>query len=382
MKYCTKCLYPETKPDLWFDPLTGECSACLAFDERKNVDWKKQAEKFCSIMNAQTYHWPTYDCIVPVSGGKDSHFQILRVLELGYKPLAVTATTDDLSVIGRRNLNNISKLGVDHIEVSVNSLIRRKINKYTLKEIGDISWAEHVTIFTIPIREAMLRNIPFVIWGENPQNEYGGPNEQQKDSTLSRKWLQEFGGLNGLRVSDLIDRDTFYKRDLFQYTYPSNEELSNRPSPIIEVKGLFLGHYFPWDGYENAVLAQNHGFEWYPGPVEGCGVEYENLDNHQTGIHDYFKWLKYGFGRATDIACNHIRRGRMSRQEGKEHILQFDGWFPRTYLGKPLEDILGRIDVTTDEFIQICDKFTNQTIFNPRSKLSPRPRMKHSILEA
>ena len=97
--------------------------------------------------------------------------------------------------------------------------------------------------------------------------------------------------------------------------------------------------------------------------MEGSLVNYENLDNHQTGIHDYFKFLKFGFGRATDLACLHIRRGRLTRQDGIESTRRLDGKFPWEYLGKSLEDILHPLDMTVDEFIRVCDKFTNKKIF-------------------
>ena len=101
--------------------------------------------------------------------------------------------------------------------------------------------------------------------------------------------------------------------------------------------------------------------------VEGSMVNYENLDNHQTGIHDYFKFLKFGFGRATDIACIHIRRGKLNRQEGLNTVKKLDGLFPWTYLGKSLQEILKPLDISVEEFIEICDQFTNKKIFKTDS---------------
>ena len=92
-------------------------------------------------------------------------------------------------------------------------------------------------------------------------------------------------------------------------------------------------------------------------------VNYENLDNHQTGIHDYFKFLKFGFGRATDLACLHVRRGRLTRRDALDIVRRLDGQFPWQYLGKSLADILDPLDLTVDEFVLICDKFTNKKIF-------------------
>ena len=131
----------------------------------------------------------------------------------------------------------------------------------------------------------------------------------------------------------------------------------------VGVTGLFLGYYLPWDGLANALIAQAHGLTTYHRTVEGSMVSYENLDNHQTGIHDYFKFLKFGFGRATDLACLHIRRGRLTRRDALGIVRQLDGKLPWEYLGKSLEDILDPLNMTVDEFIRICDKFTNKKIF-------------------
>lgn len=358
MRYCKLCLYPETKPDLWFDD-HGVCNACLNFQRRAEVDWDQRREEFLRVVDKyRSRDESNYDCIVPVSGGKDSHYQLLRLLEVGMTPLCVTATTDDLSPIGRRNIENMKKLGVDYIEVTTNPVIRRRINKFTLQTIGDISWPEHVTIFTVPVRIAVQHNIPLIVWGENPQHEYGGPAASTTKNVLDRRWLEEFGGLLGLRVSDLAGQVNIEKRDLIQYTYPSDAELAK-----VGVTGIFLGHYFPWDGYRNALYAQGYGFETMPQMVEGALANYENLDNHQMGLHDYFKFLKYGFGRATDIACNHIRRGRLTRRDGLELVKRHDGKFPWTYLGKPIADILGEIDMPVEEFVEICDRWTNKKLF-------------------
>ena len=358
MRYCKLCLYPETKPDLWFDE-AGVCNACLNFDHRISVDWDKRREELLKVIEKyRSQNGSNYDCVVPVSGGKDSHYQLLRLLELGLNPLCVTATTDDLSAIGRRNIENMKKLGVDYIEVTTNPVIRRRINKFTLQTIGDISWPEHVTIFTVPVRIAVQHNIPLIVWGENPQHEYGGPAASTTKNVLDRRWLEEFGGLLGLRVSDLIGQVGIERRDLIQYTYPSDGELAR-----VGVTGIFLGYYFPWDGYRNALFAQGYGFETMPTMVEGALANYENLDNHQMGLHDYFKFLKYGFGRATDIACNHIRRGRLSRRDGLELVKRHDGKFPWTYLGKSINNILDEIDMTVDEFVDICDRWTNKKLF-------------------
>lgn len=358
IRYCTRCVMPDTKPDLVLDS-EGVCNACRSYERRVEIDWNARAKELEQILDRYRSkngtHW---DCIVPVSGGKDSTYQVLRMLQLGLNPLCVTATTCDLSEVGRHNIENIKRLGVDYVEFSPNPQIRRKLNRIGLKLVGDISWPEHVGIFTIPVRAAVHFRVPLIVWGENPQHEYGGPASAAKNKILDRRWLEEFGGLIGLRVQDLYGVDGLSPRDLIPYTYPSDEDLKS-----VGVTGLFLGYYLPWDGYTNALLAQANGFLPHSGIVEGSIVNYENVDNHQTGIHDYFKFLKFGFSRASDIASLHVRRGRITRRDAMDLVRMHDGKFPWTYLGKPLEKILEPLEISLDEFIAICDRFTNRKIF-------------------
>ena len=358
LTYCTRCVMPNTKPDLKLDA-AGVCSACQSFEQRAKVDWAARREEFLAVSRRYRRTGSSgWDCIVPVSGGKDSTYQTIRILQMGLNPLCVTATTCDLSDIGRRNIENLKSLGVDHVEISPNPVVRRKLNRIGLTQVGDISWPEHVGIFTIPVRAAVQFNVPLIVWGENSQHEYGGPAAAAHSKHLDRRWLEEFGGLLGLRVSDLVGVEGIQEKDLIPYTYPSDEELGR-----VGVTGIFLGYYFPWDGYSNALIAQAHGFTTYAKTVEGSVVNYENLDNHQTGIHDYFKFLKFGFGRATDIACLHLRRGRITREDALAMVRQHDGRFPWSYLGKPLEQILAPLDLPVDEFVRICDRFTNKKLF-------------------
>jgi N-acetyl sugar amidotransferase len=357
LSYCVRCVMPSTKPDLYIDG-QGVCNACRAYESRKNVDWIARKNELTSILEKYRSKDGGWDCVVPVSGGKDSTFQVIRVLQLGLNPLCVTSSTCDLSPIGRENIENLKRLGVDHMEFSPNPKIRSKLNRIGLTEVGDIAWPEHVGIFTIPVRAAVQFKIPLIIWGENSQNEYGGPAAAAENNVLSRRWLEEFGGLLGLRVSDLSDAYGIRTSDLIPYQYPSDEELQ-----AVGVTGLFLGHYFQWDGLSNLLISQAHGFKSFNGPVEGSMVNYENLDNHQHGIHDYFKFLKFGFSRATDIACLHVRRNRITREDALSIVKERDGKFPWTYLGKSLADILVPLEMTVEEFIMLCDRFTNKRIF-------------------
>ena len=358
LSYCKSCIMPDSKPDLSFDK-DGVCNACRNYENRSKVNWEERKVELNQLLEKyRSKDNSSWNCIVPVSGGKDSTYQVIRILQLGLNPLCVTSTTCDLSDLGRRNIDNIKNLGVDYVEFSPNPLVRAKLNRVGLIEVGDISWPEHVGIFTIPVRAAVQFNVPLIIWGENSQNEYGGPAASVESNILNRRWLEEFGGLLGMRVTDLIGQEGIEEKHLIPYNYPTDEELTNTG-----VTGLFLGHYLPWDGMSNTLISQANGFASYEKIVEGSMVNYENLDNHQTGIHDYFKYLKFGFGRATDLACIHIRRGRLTREDGINIAKNLDGKFPWEYLGKSLEDILNPLKISLDEFMKLCDQFTNKRIF-------------------
>ncbi|MDD4136684.1 MAG: N-acetyl sugar amidotransferase, partial [Methanoregula sp.] len=204
MHYCRRCVMPDTKPDLSFDK-DGICNACRNFESRGEIDWDARKKELLAILDKyRSKDRKNWDCIIPVSGGKDSTYLVIRMLQLGMNPLCVTATTCDLSAIGRANIENLKTLGVDYIEFSPDKKTRIKLNRIGLKEVGDISWPEHVSIFTIPVQVAVRYNIPLLIWGENSQHEYGGPAAATRSNVLDRRWLEEFGGLLGLRVSDMV----------------------------------------------------------------------------------------------------------------------------------------------------------------------------------
>jgi N-acetyl sugar amidotransferase len=323
-----------------------------------------------------------WDCIIPVSGGKDSTYQVYKILQLGYNPLCIISSTCHLTDIGRENIENLKKIGVDMIEFTANKKTRKEINKIGLETVGDISWPEHIGIFTVPVIFAVKFNIKLIIWGENPQHEYGGPINDVDNNCLDRKWLENFGGLIGLRQSDIVSMsdNKINQKNIIPYVYPSDEEIHK-----VGVTGLFLGYYFTWSGIANAIISQSLGFKTYDKFVEGSACNYENLDNYQTGIHDYFKYLKFGFGRATDLVNNQIRRGILTRADGLEIINKHDGVYPETYLGKSLKEILNYIGMTIEEFDEICDTYTNKDIFqvdenNNLIKINKKPILKRQII--
>ncbi len=357
MNYCKNCIMPDTRPDQYINA-NGICNGCVSFNLLENVDWNKRQKMMLKLIQELNLDKRKWNCVVPGSGGKDSTYQIIRAKELGLNPVFVTASTCDLSGIGRENLENIKKLGFDVVEISNNLKVRSRMNKIGLNLLGDISWPEHVSIFTAPVRFALAYEIPLILWGENSQLEYGGPEEEYENNILDQKWMEEFGGLIGFRVSDLVENHNFTHDEVEIYKYPKKTDLEKK-----SIKGIFLGFYERWDPMKNYKVAKKNGFKSFGNNLEGCYFDFEKIDNFQHGIHDYFKFLKFGFGRATDQLCYMVRRKKISREDAIKIAKNIEGKYPKSYMGKSLKDILNRVNITVEEFNKICDKFTNKKIF-------------------
>ena len=349
---------PNTKPDLFFDE-KGVCDACLSAEQKKTIDWDVRKSEFENdIVKAYKGKTPgNYDCIIPVSGGKDSHYQVYLMKEV-YKmnPLLISFESSLRTPLGRKNLDNIRKaFGVDLIVFEKNWEVYKTMSVEALKRVGDEFWPNHIGIFTVPVRLAVQMKIPLIVWGENSQLEYGGPKAARMAKVLDRRWLEEFGGLLGLRVEDMVGVQGITKENLIPYTYPSQEELL-----AAGIKGIFLGYYFKWDARPQVELMKRYGFAAKEdGPVEGTFTNYENLDEEFQSVHDYLKFVKFGFGRATDHACLDIRNGRMTREEGVRIVKEFDGKFPK----KGMQAFVGYSGMSETEFRDIIDSFTDKALF-------------------
>ena len=356
MKFCKKCLYPNTKPQLQFDE-RGICSACNNYKLKDEVDWGKKKVDLLHILDKyKSKDGSKYDCIIPVSGGKDSTFQTYTIKEtFGLNPLAVNFHPHDQTEIGRKNLENLKQLGVDCIEFSANPLVYSKLAKFGLVELGDFQWPEHIGIFTVPVLVAVRYKIPLIIWGENPQLEYGQPTNIDTDTILDREWNEKNGGyfLDKIKPKDMT-KYGFKTKELIPYIYPSDDDIRR-----IGVTGIFLGSYIKWDLFKQLDFVKELGFSENDEVKEGTYDKWENLDVYFTVFHDYFKFLKYGFGRTTDHASIEIRYERITREQGIELVKKYEGKIPRKYLDKFLKSA----DISEQEFHDICDKFTNKEIF-------------------
>jgi N-acetyl sugar amidotransferase len=355
MRYCKCCIMPNTRPEQVFDE-DGVCDACVSAAKKREIDWEQRRAEFESILVKYRGDGSKYDCIIPASGGKDSCFQALTMRDrFNMNPLLVNHVPCELTDTGWKNLIFMRELGFDTIHVAANIKNYREMVRIGFFKLGDCCWPEHIGIFTAPVRVAVQYKIPLLVWGENSQFEYGGPASKKDNNYLDKNWLEQFQML-GYRISDLKN-DGINLNDVKTFHYPDDTEIRE-----VGVSGLFLGHYVKWDSIENANMVSKLGWSKNPGgPVEGAYNDVENLDCKWVGgLHDYMKFLKYGYGRATDQLCIEIRAGRMARGQAlAEYEKTSEGKIPWKYI----PDFLRYLGITEVEFFNNLDKFTNKKLF-------------------
>lgn len=342
---CKTCCMPNTRPDTPF--MDGECGACVNYKRRHSIDWIARKSDLLRLLERHDGR-----VIVPSSGGKDSTAIAIALKEMGADVTAVTARTCYLTDIGRRNIDNLAR-HVRTVEYVPNMTVRAKLNRLGLELVGDISWSEHAAIFSTPFRAAVQLGIPLIMYGECPQQEYGGPMGSEQAMQMTSRWRAEFGGFLGLRPTDFVGMEGITGRDMQDYEMPESIE---------GIEAHFLGQYLPWSSHRNADVAIANGMESGLPTAANWWAE-ENLDNAQTGLHDYFGWLKYGYGRGCAQISIDVRAGRVRREEAMRWVASHDGRFPEVYAGVSFGEVLDWIGMTRSQFNKIADQFTDWSIF-------------------
>ena len=326
MQYCLRCVYPANSAvPLTFDD-QGVCSGCRVEEEKQRIDWKDRRKLLKQILTE--YKKKTkgpYDCIIPVSGGKDSHWQTHVIkTEFGLNPLLVTFNHEMNTQRGIRNLTNlIKKLKVDNIRFTPNPDLVRKLSKYSLTKMGDIFWHSHCGIYTFPVQIAVKYQIPLIIWGEQGFMDLGGMYSHYDMVEMTNKFRVEHG-LRGYDAKDMVSRrHGISLGDLSWAVYPGDEEIEK-----VGVRGIYLGNFMPWDHVKQTEqMIKLYDFE--TAPHQRSFNYYENVEDFvSNGLNDYLRYLKFGYGRATDHASYEIRRRRMTRKQGIRLVRKYDHVYP------------------------------------------------------
>lgn len=347
MKFCTKCVTPETAESLKFDNL-GACSVCSQIKyKQKVVNWPERGIELDSIISKYKNKYE-YDCILPFSGGKDSTFTLWYIVtQKKLKPLVVRFDHGFYRKKLEENTEKtIAKLGVDFINFKSNSKLVKLIMLESLIRRGDFCWHCHVGISAYPVKVAIEKKIPLIILGE-PSAEYGSFYNYEDIELLNVEKFNKMANL-GINAEDMYgmikDRykdQEFDIRDFEPFKYPSQEEFNKN-----KIMGIYLGSYIPWDVKKQVEIIQKE-LDWNGDDVEGIPPEYhyEKIECYMQGLRDYLKFIKRGFGRTSHLTSIDIRNGRLTRDEAVKLVNAYDGKRP-----KALDFFLKMTGINEDEF--------------------------------
>lgn len=357
MNYCRLCVMPDTKPHLVFDE-SGVCGACLAH-RRKNqaldrIDWAARRDEFETLLaEAAAAGAPHYDVLVPVSGGKDSITQVHRVLGKGLRILAVNVDYGVKTDIGRRNLERIADMGADVVVFRPSQPLHKRLIRLGLEDFGDPDLLSHTLLHAYPLHVAIEYRVPLVLLGENAAFEYSGETGEVGGRTMTRGWFDRYAANQGRTAPVIAAEYGIPPRDLRLYDFPDDLETSG-------TRAHFMSWYFHWDSQEHLEIARRHGFETLPGPAEGTYRDFVGLDEKIHRIHQYLKVLKFGYGRATDHACEDIRNGRLTRDAAMRLVREHD---LRDVSPGLLRDVAEYIELAPGEVAAILERYRNQDIW-------------------
>lgn len=353
MRYCTRCVTPDTRPNIRLNE-EGVCNACLSHASRPAIDWQRRELEFRHVVAQARARSTGYDCVIPVSGGKDSHWQVLRCLEYGLNPLCVTWRTPGRTELGERNLRNLIGLGGDHIDYSINPDVERRFMLRAFEKCGSTAIPMHLALFSIPLRIAERFSIPLVVWGENSAFEYGAADEAHTGFRLTDEWLRHYGVTQGTSAENWVDEE-LTARELTPYFGPPKGALEAR-----DIRAVFLGYYFAWDPDMTRAVAEAHGFRARAeGPRTGY-YGFADIDDHFISLHHYLKWHKFGFSRLFDNLSLEIRNGRLSRAEAVRIIETTGDQTPKD----DIAHFCAFVGISQERFHAIADTFRNPVIWH------------------
>lgn len=352
MRYCQRCILPDTRPNLLLNA-AGVCNACESHGTKRVTDWRAREAAFRDVVAHVKDRSSGYDCVIPVSGGKDSTWQVVKCLEYGLNPLAVTWKTPGRTAIGTRNLANLVELGVDHIDYQVSPVVERKFVLEAFKRYGSTAIPMHMAIFNIPPKIAARFRIPLIVWGENSAFEYGGPSEERTGFRLDGAWLRKFGVTHGTTAADWVS-PTLTKQELTPYFGPTEEDLETAG-----VAAVFLGYYFEWDPEVTRSVAAEHGFEANQGVARTGLYDFADIDDDFISIHHWLKWYKFGFTRMFDNLSLEIRNGRITRDAAVEIVRSRGDQTPHEDIRK-LSEFLR---IPEADFWRIAETFRNPRVW-------------------
>jgi len=279
---------PSTRPGIKFNS-EGVCYPCLAAEKAQNTDWTARDQELDLLLGKHRLRHTSvpYDCVIPVSGGKDSHVQVEKLKEKGMRPLLVSVGDwFTHTAAGQRNFRNMCDVNdCDSMVWRQSPAEMREMVIEAFHNLGSPTWPIDAAIYAIPLRVAKLIGVELVCYGENIAYTYGGPDATETPSAKRQ------------HKNDVV-KDAGWR--MVEHRSWLNMPDADKLEPI------YLSYYMYWDGRLNFERAKRMGFcdcsnEWYR---EGCIENYDQIDSIGYMVHPWLKFPKFGHARATDVASN------------------------------------------------------------------------------
>lgn len=349
MNYCKRCLYPANHPlGITFDE-QGVCSGCRVHEEKDNINWQERGEKLKKILDGfRNKDGKNYDCIIPVSGARDSYFIVDTIKNVyNMHPLLVSYNKQYNTEVGIRNLAYLKTLlGCDIISQTVSPDVVKKITHVTVKELGSMYWHCIAGQTVFPVQIAVRLKIPLIIWGAHQGLDQVGMYSHLDEVEMTRRYRKDHD-LMGLEAEGLVGKEGITKSDIVPFMYPDDKEIER-----VGVRGIYLGNYIRWDSKaQHELMIKKYGYETEE--QHRTFDSYNDVDCfNYSDLHDYIKFLKWGYGKATDHACREIRLKRLTREEGIELVKKYQDVKPDKknlamflqWLGVEEKEFWGHID--------------------------------------
>lgn len=357
MTWCKNCVLPMSSAVTVSVNELGICSACQVHEQKLSIDWDRRLDIL--IDEIEPYRKTSgYECVIGVSGGKDSYYQVHFVKEkLGLNPLLITYNGNNYLDIGWKNLMKMKEVfNADHYIMSPSTDLLRRLNRLGFTMMGDMNWHNHAGIATLPMQMAAKLNIPLVFYGEHGWTDLGGMHSMHDMVEYTARFRKD-QQMRGYDWHDMIDREDepIKECEMEMFKYPSDEKINE-----VGLRGLFIGNYDAWDANKHTKLViEKYGWEKNPTEFERTYRKFSNLDDrYENGVHDYLKFVKFGYGRGTDHACKDIRGGYMTRQEGIEMVRKYDH-----VKSSDLYHWLDYVGRTEEWFTEIADSFRSPKVW-------------------
>jgi N-acetyl sugar amidotransferase len=366
LQWCGNCLSMSTRPRISFDQ-RGWCNACVWNEKKKTLDWESRQIQLENLLNKHRRSDGAFDCLVPVSGGKDGSYVAYNLKhKYGMNPLCLTITPALALELGEQNLKAFVASGYNHITVNPAYEAMRTLNRAGLIEMGFPYYGWLIAIQSGVIRMANQLGLGLIFYGEDGEVEYGGSTETDKNPIYDVSYMKKVyleGGyekvLNGSGVS---------QSDMFFFQFPSDEELQRSPIDITH-----WSYFENWDPYRNYLVAKEHcGLREAEDSNAGTFTNFAQNDQVLYDLHTYLMYLKFGFGRANQDASIEIRRDAMDREQAVNLVKLYDGQYPENHLNAYLE----YFEITKEQFDAVLDRWVNKDLFE---KIEGRWKPKFTI---